>query len=343
MKLKSVVIAILIGSLIGFGGVFVGYDDITIMMGETVSEQDKDIIDRSTPNPWGEEIIRVVVLNNADPDRNYTKFASSAISYWNSNISKLGYKGEFKIVSNDSDDVDVRINIVNNIDECGVEDGDEFVGCADYIKKGEFVTTPTNVRIEAGYSDKATRDTTIHELGHTLGLKHSDSEEWDIMEAKGVKTTEPKPNATERDNAWGKEMIYVDYELSNLEQEKREVAEDEIKSAARYYTNGADGSIPKDVVVEIVDSKEKSDIQVTVVDDLKTGSTAKWRGVDPDGDGSMERYTSADIKIDSNTQVRHYGWHVGYWIGQTFGAKSKSDLPDPFNGDDTKEREEPYI
>jgi hypothetical protein len=287
-------------------------------------------------NPWGTSPITVKTTNETKSPRNFNRMVSSAIRYWNKNISEVGFEGEFKITSDDQAHMEVKI--VESIDSCGTESNSEAVGCAPYYSsKGDAEGERTTVKIESGYQDDATEKIIRHEIGHTLGLKHEDASKWPVMKAK---TTVPKvtqPTVYEKDNPWETQTISVYYDLQNIQASKKDKAVSEFNRAIEYY-NTESSLLPNDVTVKREQNPNKSQIIITFDSKIDGVSVADWSGYDSDGDKTLESYTEATIAINPNADPNTYGWHVGFWMGQTFGIRSPDGLPDPFNSPESADR-----
>lgn len=339
MNLKITVGALLVICL-GFG-LGVGIAEYSNLDSKSYDDNGDSRLDVETEsvvkNPWGEENITVVVENNVKDGRNYRKLSSQAIEYWNSNMSKLGYNGRFVLSNGNTENREVTIKVVENIDVCGIEQ-DNFIGCAEFGEK-QSDGESTTVRIESGYKKDDTIETIIHELGHTLRLTHSDSDEWKIMSAKSKKLSTSLKNATNRDNPWTDNTVTVYTNLDSLDRDRRLTARKEISKAIQYYRSGGDGFTPSSVSIEVAQSRNNADIIIDISENISGGSTGVQSGLDKDGDGAIEVYTNSSVKINSDTPVDHYSWHAGYWIGKSFGIKSDDELPDAFNGDNKKERD----
>ncbi|WP_292467955.1 M57 family metalloprotease [Methanolobus sp.] len=139
--------------------------------------------------PW-DHIPITVYIDNADiPDHyspSYRTDVENALEYWESGGNgQLVYEVDFDIV--DTDNADIRIMWVENLEnDAGVENG--VAGFTrPYVTNGRF--EHADIVLETGnyqgyswvqYGDTTMQDITTHELGHALGLGHSNSKD-DIM------------------------------------------------------------------------------------------------------------------------------------------------------------------
>jgi hypothetical protein len=286
-------------------------------------------------NPWGESQITVAVVDETNTNREFTPLIEQGVGYWNDNLSRLDYEGQFTVTN--TSDPDVRVRIVEEIDTCGVHDHTDAVGCAEVNNGVWSADRPTEVRIQRGYADESTKNIVAHEIGHTLGLRHEDAGEWAVMVPERDRATTPQPNATVQANPWASNTISVFYasrtNVSQSEQNKTEAAFD---TALEYYSEGADGFVPDDVEIRRTTDREEADIEIAISESVAGGNaTATWRGIDEDKDDELETHTHATVLIESSVPPDQRGWYAGYMIGTTFGINDRSDLPPPFRDPDT--------
>ena len=290
-----------------------------------------------TNNPWSRDVIIVKVTNTTDSPRNFNEMARQAINHWNKNMSELDFSGQFKLQTSDKQS-NIEIKIVESVDSCGQENNPDAVGCAPhYSESGSATDTTTTVKIESGYKRDATKKIIKHEIGHTLGLKHNDADEWEVMEAEATTPEVTQPPATEKENPWEKDTIKVYYSDNGTGELDSQITVDQLDSAISYYNTEAD-ILPDDVELKTTTNKKEAEIIIGFSNSIDGASVGDWSGYDPDKDGNLESYTNAKVIINTKTNREKYGWHAGFWIGQTFGVSSPDGLPDPFDDPQNEDR-----
>lgn len=141
------------------------------------------------PDPWDNETITVYIDDRNVPAHyspSYRVQVEKALEYWsNGGNGKLGYTPEFRIV--EEDNADILIMWVENLEkDAGVQNG--VAGFArPYEVNGRYERV--DIVLEVGnyqgyswrqYGDANMLEISKHELGHALGLGHSEDRK-DIM------------------------------------------------------------------------------------------------------------------------------------------------------------------
>jgi hypothetical protein len=301
--------------------------------------------DTSTPtpvaageSPWGSDPVVVGIdPGPAASEQNLTTIVREATAYWEANAEQYaGYAIDYR-VDPDATDPDVRIEFVESVADCG--DVADAVGCAPLITDRRQIDRPVGVSVVTGLSDESTVLVVQHELGHTLGLTHDDAPQ-DVMAARSVLFTQPRPDATERDFPWadGEFTVYVDAVNASDPAGVRE----QVGHALDYYEAGAPG-MPDNLTFRRVDSRAEADLVVDFADESPCdpgdgpGSCVATFGSDPDGDQAIEQYSRLRVtlvRLDTDA----VGWHVGYWLAYGLGAEDDADKPAPFRDASYDER-----
>jgi hypothetical protein len=288
-------------------------------------------------NPWGDDPVVVAVADGADPNRNVTPLVREATAYWEQNAERYaGYGIDYR-VRPDAANPDLRIEFTETVPACG--EVTDAVGCAPLVTDARQLDRPETVWVKGGLSDRSSVLVVKHELGHTLGLTHDDAPAA-VMAAQSVLSTQPKPNATERDYPWADSEFTVHVGTANASNPAG--ASEQVDRALDYYAAGAPG-MPDNLTFRRVADPDDAEIVVEFSDtspcgpDDETGSCVGTRGIDPDGDGAIERYERTRITL-VGLDTDAVGWHVGYWLAYALGAEDDPDKPDPFRDASYEER-----
>lgn len=128
-------------------------------------------------NPWGADPVRVYIDKQLPPD-DVEHFVVDALDYWEENAEDYT---EFSVNFTLTDD-ERRAHLIiafrddlTGLDKCGIEGPLSYkMGCAPvHTEAGE--TRQSTIYIWRGVMNKDHADTVVkHEIGHTLGLNHSD-------------------------------------------------------------------------------------------------------------------------------------------------------------------------
>lgn len=283
-------------------------------------------------NPWGTDPIVVAIGNDGGRDRDFAPLVREAATFWEENERYLGFPVRYE-VRPDAENPDLVVRFVDRVPDCGsVADA---VGCAPLFTDARQIDRPATVWVKTGLSDDSTVLVTKHELGHTLGLTHDDPPS-EVMRAKSVLYTEPRPNATERAFPWGDADFTVHVDAANASDPGG--AEEQVDHALTYYEDDPPG-MPDNITFERTDDDAEIRIRFGATETCRasSGSCISTYGTDPDGDGAIETYTRVEITLVS-LDTEAVGWHVGYWLAHAFGAEPDGEKPPPFRDASGRER-----
>jgi hypothetical protein len=274
-------------------------------------------------------------------DRQFAPLARTALAYWEQNsVQYAGYSIDYRLKPNAANP-DITISFVPTIENCGEKKGVE--GCAPYINSPSVINRPgpVSVKVRGDYTNDSTVQLLIHELGHTLGLDHTDGPK-KIMAAETDLTMRPKPNVTERALPWDHSTLTVAVDRSTVPNSKQETIKSQINTALNYYDHGASGTVPERVSFRRVNNPETADIVIRFSENspcpgLESGSCSIASGYDPDEDSAIETYARVKITL-TNIDTDTVGWHIANRLGEdVFGFDEPSDYPKPLRSDTPSE------
>lgn len=269
-------------------------------------------------NPYPDDELTVAV-DSGETDRTFDPLVHEALSYWERNDDRyLDFGVNFTLAPN-ATDPDLRVTFQRSLDRCG--EVETAAGCAPRITSPPQAADTVDVRILDDLSNESTVQVLKHELGHTLGLDHSD-EPTQLMRSRASLTMLPEPNASERALPWADSTLAVFADLDAIPADERAAVREQIDHALDYYDRGAAGRIPDNVSFERVSSFENADVVIYFQDGPPcgdgSGSCGSVYGTDPDGDGAIERYTRVDVAL-SDVDTDATGWHVARHLALGFG------------------------
>lgn len=285
-----------------------------------------DSVDGSTSDdrthPFAGETVTVTV-DGTDRERTLVE---EGLDYWVTNAEAYaGFTVDFRVVdpgTTPSDGTDVHVQFRETV-ECG--DSDYSAGCAPRLNASTGVDRPATVQIKRGLADDSTRLVVQHETGHLLGLGHDDAPQ-SVMAHERELATLPQPNASERPVPWNDTTLTVAIDNTTVPDGERDSYTEEVDYAIAYLDEGADGAVPSNLTVRRVTTTEDADVVVRVgsTDSCSSGSCLFVEGSDPDQDGAIETYSSAEIQLaDLDTEA--VSWHVAR---QLLGVVGTEPLPD---------------
>jgi len=294
-------------------------------------------------DPWPGHGPTTVRVNNTVNDRAVTPLVEQSLQYWNRRDEEYAtYTTNFTL-GPETETADVEVRIVEEIDSCDRTDID-LLGCAPIYSAETLATERTVVRILAGYTNETTLRTLKHEFGHVLGIRHGEAPT-ELMNGTDPSATQlPQPDASERDNPWGRETLTVSIDQESFAADEQQVRR-QVQYALTYYGEENDRTA-ETVDFELRSPGTAADVMVvggeTRCMDGDSGSCWVTRGADVDPDDALETYTNQTIHVE-DVDVEALGWHVGHALGYTVtGAESDDQLPEPFRNADYEQRRNWY-
>jgi hypothetical protein len=280
-------------------------------------------------NPWPTP---ATVAVEGGPDA--VRAARNATRYWERVDERyLGFDVEYEVVP-DATDPDLVVAVVASVPDCdGVADA---AGCAPLVRGAWRADRPGRIYVRDGLAPASTALVARHEFGHTLGLDHGDAPA-DVMAARSVLYTEPRPNATERAFPWNDTVLPVRVTVAADAGVDPGTARRQVDHARSYYERGAPG-MPAVTLSDAGDRRPEVVVWIGPATACEgAGSCVRTGGVDPDGDGAIEEYTRLEITV-AGVDAAAIGWHVGYWLAHGLGAEADAEKPPPFRSADHDER-----
>ena len=279
-------------------------------------------------NPWDKETVIVTVINRSSSERNYDSLVKSAVSYWSKDrIESVGkYNVKFDYES-ESSSPDIRVDVRDTIEYCGYTYAlDGFSGCAPTVHPNDDVDQVT-MEISTDQNNLQFKNTVRHELGHVLGLNHSDQPKWLMSHGN---TSGNILNASERRNPWNHSRnlkVAVRSEMNHSDKIRATLYD----VAERY--NGDDNYLNEIDNVTVVDKWYEADVVFqndppTLSIPVGYGSVLYTSGLDYDSDEEFEQYTGATVwlrDVDPNSAETA----VGHWIGILLG-NAEGELPEEY-------------
>ena len=289
-------------------------------------------------NPWRSAEVVVAVDDRSGSNLSYVPLVEAAVAYWNGPGREFAtYPATFRVVPA-AEDPDVVVVVRDGV-TC--DEHEDVLGCAPRLSADDRPPRPVVVEVAAGFSDATTRTAVEHEFGHVLGIDHGEPP-LPLMEARHAAATLPATDAVDRANPWRTDDLRVYADLAGASGDEATLRF-QLRQAVAYYDDGAEGTVPANLSVSLVDDPAEAQIHVAFDRDAAdcpadaSRSCGSWVGYDPDGDGALEYYTNATIVLNGIDDAA-VGWHVGYWLGVVLGHDRDEERAPPFRDASPEER-----
>jgi hypothetical protein len=253
------------------------------------SDQEIGLFRLDHPSIYGKTNVSLYV-DTAGVDRNISSIVANSTSFWEANAERTaGYPIRYEHVNSIA--AADQILRYETVAECGNHTLTDYNGCADR-PRGDVGGRTVSGSVEQNLSDPYLQETTIHELGHMLGLTHDDAPKY-VMEIN-LSTYTPNTTRVAFETADGGEMDPT--------------IKQEAMTALNYYT---DRSIKSKYGFrwEAVASPEDAHLVIRVDSE----------GCAPERDaGSCPRqtyYKNQDTVMIDEIDDENVAWHVGYILG----------------------------
>jgi len=256
-------------------------------------------------NPFGQSQIDVSI-DSKNLEKRDLELVDESLRYWENNSERYaGYPISFSIVP-EQEPHRIEIAFVDRPIACKNEIQTTTVGCAP--RNEETASAISYVQITDDETNQGTYGTLVHELGHTLGLGHSD-EPQRYMKPHQTDPLDRKPIT-----------VAITKDVGNIQILKKRG----IIKALNYLRDDPEVNESNRLDWELVDSVDDADLVIKVTDHHPHVCIA-------DSGGScfaQGEYEDQYQIILNNVDSSAVGWHVIYWLApHVYGM---SNVPSEF-------------
>lgn len=273
----------------------------------TRDDNHKQNVGVTHPSYYGSTEI-AIYIDDSQVERDVSHVIDESTSYWETNADEyLSFDVEYEIVERRS--AADKVLTFEQSTTCGTEHSESYLGCADLVTSD--VDQTVHLSVDHRLSDPVMVDTTIHELGHTLGLEHGDKPEEQMSSTYNeFETSSPV-------------KFYVRSEGGSVPTS----VELEVERALKFYEDRGD------FTYELVDSEDEAHHLVTYHPSGTTCGFSTGGSCEVEGEYQLQ----IDFRLDQlDSEV--VAWHVAIGLA----GPAVDELPDELGPDDDRAEREAF-